>query len=343
MAVKVGGVPLVKSYAALFDERTVALSLLAGGILAGIALPSMTMLLQPFALPALFFVVVFSLIPFARLPLPDLLGTDRRALRLLAWQQLLLPCLVIAAGIVAKFPDEVIVLMIVTACAGSLFASPMLAELLDLDRRHAVRCMVLTTLATPISLFCWLGLFQGESVPLQLGDYLSRTALFLALPFSIIGLYRVALKAKSARYNARADSLARWGSVLALLIFGLGMTHSVTDLIEASPLKALFFLGIVSLVNACMFAVTVIAMHRYGLAEALTSGILSGFRNVGLGFALVGEALSPDLSAYIGLSMLPMFIAPALIRFMTFKRQLASRVAGSAPMAAAEPPIRAAA
>jgi hypothetical protein len=62
-------------------------------------------------------------------------------------------------------------------------------------------------------------------------------------------------------------------------------------------------------------------MHRFGQSEALTAGILAGFRNVGLGYALVGETIGHQLAVYVGVSMLPMFITPVIIRVVYANRQ----------------------
>lgn len=125
----------VKSVRAFFDERTIAIAVMAAGLLAGAMAPGLSRTLEPYALPALFLVMVFSVMPFARMPLKDLFAFDQAVIRIVAWQQLLLPALVVSLGILAKLPDYIIVMMIVTACSGALFASPAIASLLKLDMR----------------------------------------------------------------------------------------------------------------------------------------------------------------------------------------------------------------
>lgn len=300
----------------VLEERTLALALLALGIVSGLAVPSVTRALQPFAMHALLVVVVLSLVPFARLPIASLAIADKAVWRLIFWQQVFLPCLVIAIGVLASFSDPIVRLMTVSACAGTLFASPMLVELLDLDRRHAVQCMVISTLVMPASLYVCLSFIHGISVPLDLSEYAWRVVCFLGAPFIFVAFYGRVSKRLPAEISVRIDGIARWGAVLALLVFGLGMMHSVHDLLVENPTKALFLLTLVTCLNIGMFVLTAIVMYRYGLETALTTGILGGFRNVGLGYALVGDALGSDLAAYVGLAMLPMFIAPMLIRMV---------------------------
>ena len=78
------------------DERTCALLLLALSIIVGVTSPPLANLLEPIALPALFVVVLCSLVPFARLPGRELVSINRNVLRVLFWQLLVLPALVMA-------------------------------------------------------------------------------------------------------------------------------------------------------------------------------------------------------------------------------------------------------
>ena len=318
-----------KVLARRLDVRTAAAGLLACGIITGLAVPSLTSLFAPYALGALFLVVVFSLLPFASLPGTELVTFDPAVLRTVLWQQVVLPCIVIAVGILAKFPDVVVSLMIVTACAGSLFASPALADLLNLDRRRALQCMVLSTFVMPFSLFFFLGMFHGVNIYLNVEEYVRRTAIFLATPFAIFLIYRFIASNLRASATMRVDAAARWAAVLSLLVFGIGIMHAVADELRAHPMKVLFFLVIATTLCIGMLVLTTVVMYRFGLNEALTGGIVSGFRNVGLGFALVGEMVGADLAVYVGVSMLPVFIAPVVIRLVSLtKPQFQYAVAG---------------
>ncbi len=65
--------------------------------------------------------------------------------------------------------------MAVTACAGSLFASPALADLLGLNQRKALQCMVLSTFIMPFSYFLFLTMILHSSVQIDLADFVGRT------------------------------------------------------------------------------------------------------------------------------------------------------------------------
>jgi predicted permease len=155
----------------VLNQRTLSVLLLAFGIIIGLLSPRLAGAFQPLALPALFLVVVFSLIPFARLPTHELVEIDRGTLRIVAWQMGVLPAIVVAAAVVLRLSDNVIMLLVVAACGGSLFASPALAQMLDLDRKQALQCMLLSTMVTPISLYAFLSILRGSgTVNLNLVD-----------------------------------------------------------------------------------------------------------------------------------------------------------------------------
>jgi len=304
----------VRFVRSLFEERTLAVLVLACGILVGLAVPSVADALRPWALPALFLVIVFSLVPFARLPAHHLLSLDQDVVRIVLWQQVVLPCIVIAAGVVARFPDAIILLLIVTVCSGSLFSSPALAEILDLDRERALRAMLLSTLFMPISLFLFLSAFIGIQAKLDLGAYGWRTFVFLVVPFVMLAAYRPIARRLDGKATERVAFGARWATIAALLVFGTGLMSAVSDKIDSNTSKMLFLLVLATMLCLLMMALTTIVMYRFGHRQALTASIVAGFRNIGLGYALVGEMIGPDLAVYAGISLVPVFMAPLMLR-----------------------------
>jgi hypothetical protein len=55
-------------------------------------------------------------------------------------------------------------------------------------------------------------------------------------------------------------------------------------------------------------------MYRLGINSALTASIVSGFRNVGLGLVLIQGSASNETAAYVGVSQIPIFLAPLMMR-----------------------------
>lgn len=296
------------------DKQTIAVSLLALGVIVAILVEPLSAMLSPIALPALFVVICLSMIPFADRAGEELLTVDRRAWTLVGWQQVLLPAIVLSIGILAEFPDPVVSLMIVTACAGSLFAAPMLAGLLDLNRQRALQSMILSTLCMPASLYLFLGLHHGAHVQLDLNEYIQRAVIFLGTPIVVLFAYRAITRSIRSTVAKSIEEGSYWVSIAALMVFGIGISHPVAVQLHTDPVLVAFYLFIVTVLSVGMYVLTVVVMHAHGIKEAMTAGILSGFRNVGLSFALVGNMLGSELALYVGVSMLPIFLAPAVIR-----------------------------
>ncbi|MEZ5843066.1 MAG: hypothetical protein R3D27_04960 [Hyphomicrobiaceae bacterium] len=314
----------------LSDERTISAAFLAVAVLLGLTVPSLSALLKPVALPALLVVVVLSLVPFARMPASALLSLKAPVLRIVAWQQFALPGIVIAAATVLKVPEQVVVLMVVTIASGALFASPALAELLHLNRERALQCMVLSTLLTPVSLFIFLNIYRDAGTHILLDVFVQRVAVFLIVPFLLFAAYRILAKDLSDKVVERVSDISRWGVILALVVFCIGIMSDVSNEVGTSPRIVIFDLIVASMLCCGMLLLTIVTMWRYGADEALTAGILCGFRNVGLGYALVGEAIGHQLAVYVGVSMLPMFLTPVIIRVVYTQRQQAGAAAAAA-------------
>lgn len=334
---------LVAFFGYVLDQRMISVFLLALGITLGLLSPQLASACQPFALHALFLVVVFSLVPFVRLPTAVLVEIERGTLRIVAWQMIVLPAIVVAAGVLARLPESIIMLLVVTACGGSLFASPALAQLLGLDRKQALQCMLLSTLATPISLFAYLSILRGDgAVSLNIAEYLHRTFVFLVCPLLAFAVARLLWSRVPKAVSTGLEDGARLATVLALIVFGIGMMYPVSKALKVNPQQVVFFLFLAVFLSVFMFAATCIVLYRHGRIEAMTGAVLGAFRNVGLAFALVGDMTAPELDVYVGVSMLPIFMGPMVMQILLSDRSEAPAAtpavvrsgAASAPAAA---------
>lgn len=296
------------------DDRLFAGWLLAATIAAGYSVPMLSTFFAPFALPALFIMIVASLIPMARLRLEEVFSLEGDILRIVFWQLFVLPTIILAATHLLKFDPGVVTLMAVTACAGSLFASPALADLLGLNQRKALQCMVLSTFIMPFSYFIFLTLILHSEVKIVMADFVGRTGIFLMLPAALFLFYSAYAEEIPDRVVSRIEYSTRWVTIGALMVFGLGIVGPAAKMLSSEPIRFLTFLTIVTAMGAGMAFLTTIVMYRQGVNNALTASIVSGFRNVGLGFVLIQGSANLDTAAYIGISQIPIFLAPLIMR-----------------------------
>ena len=296
------------------NDRLVAGWLLAGTITAGFLVPGLPAHFASFALPALFCMVVASLIPMARLDLEEVFSLEGDILRIVFWQLFVLPTIILAAAHLAKIGTSIVTLMAVTACAGSLFASPALADLLGLNQRKALQCMVLSIFIMPFSYFFFLTLILHSEVDIEIANFIGRIGIFLMVPAALFLIYSAYAEEMPDKMVANVETTARWVTIVALMIFGLGIIGPAAEVMRHEPARFVSFLCIVTALGAGMAFLTTIVMYRQGITNALTASIVSGFRNVGLGFVLIQGSASADTMAYVGISQIPIFFAPLIMR-----------------------------
>jgi hypothetical protein len=302
-------------------ERTIACWLLAGAIFAGFFVPGLSEIFKPYSLVSLFTLIVMSLLPMGRLNVDEVFTLDSKVWKVVLWQLLGLPSIVIAAAHLARIDATITMLLVTTASAGSLFASPTFAELLQVNKQRALQCMVLSTFLMPLSYFIFFTLVLHANVSLDLAVYLDRCMIFLVAPLGLFLVYMGISTGLKPRIAEAIESVSRRSTIVALIIFGVGLVGPARDLMYTDFHRFLLYLVIVNGLGIGMAYLTVVVMFRQGINDAMTASIVSGFRNVGLGFILLSGVSGVSTAQYVGVSQIPIFLAPlALSLFMRKQR-----------------------
>jgi hypothetical protein len=297
-------------------ERTGACWLLVAALVAGFAIPGLSEIFAPVAFFALFAMIILSLVPMARFDVADVFSVDGRIWTVVLWQLFALPTIILAAAKLGKVHSSIVALMVVTSSAGSLFASPTFADLLKLNKQKALQCMILSTFMMPASYFFFFSVVLHAESSINFKTYIHQCTTFLVLP---VGLFLVYMAFARAIPPAIAESLensSRRLTILTLIIFGLGILGPARDLAWSDPRHFLTYLMIVTVLGAGMAYLTAIVMFKQGITDAMTASIVSGFRNVGLGFALLPGAMKAETAAYVGISQVPIFLAPLVVNYL---------------------------
>jgi hypothetical protein len=100
------------------------------------------------------------------------------------------------------------------------------------------------------------------------------------------------------------------------MVFGIGILGPARDLLFSEPSRFFLYMVIVTSLGAGMAYLTAVVMFKQGITDALTASIVSGFRNVGLGFALLAGATNTETAAYVGISQVPIFLAPLVVHYL---------------------------
>lgn len=291
-------------------ERTIACWLLAITILAGFTVPGLSEKMAPFTSPSLLILIIMSLLPMGRMEGEEVFSLDAKVWQIVLWQLLVLPALIVSAAHLARIDSNITLLLVTTASAGSLFASPTFAELLQVNKQKALQCMVLSTFLMPVSYFIFFTLVLHADVDIDVMEFVARCMHFLVLPLGLFLVYMGVVHKLPAKVVNSVESASRRTTIAALIIFGLGIVGPARDLLWHDPQRFLMYLVIVTLLGAGMAYLTAVVMFRQGMNDSLTASIVSGFRNVGLGFVLLSGMAGHSTSEYVGVSQIPIFLAP---------------------------------
>jgi predicted Na+-dependent transporter len=297
-------------------ERSIACWLLAATIASGFLVPGLSELFERFTYPSLLCMIILSLVPMGRFDFDQVFSLDRNVWKVVLWQLFVLPAIVVAAAHLARINVLITALMVTTASAGSLFASPTFAELLQVNKQRALQCMILSTFLMPISYFIFFTLVLHAAVNIEVMSFIWRCMIFLVLPLGLFLVYMGYSRCLPNRLVTSFESGSRRVTILALMVFGLGIVGPARDLLwHHFSLFALYLVVVISL-GAGMAYLTAIVMFSQGINDAITASIVSGFRNVGLGFVLLSGMSSQDTAVYVGISQIPIFLAPLVLSFL---------------------------
>ncbi len=229
---------------------------------------------------------------------------------LVLWQQLILPAAMIFLGLFAGVDRHILFLILVIITSGSLFASPTLVHMMGLDRKIAVQTVFLSTLATPFSILIPFWFLNDSTLEIDILSYVVRVLIFLFVPVAVLSYVKVNLRRYSEKAVLGLETWGRRGAILALLVFCLALEGQVGTAISEEPETVFNYLLLSIVVSVVTLLLTRGLMSRFGSHAALTAGMVSSFRNVGLTYGLVAAAVDHDLSVFIGVCQIPMFFAP---------------------------------
>lgn len=293
--------------------------------------PNVSNFFAPALHVALFFIVLFSLLPFVRFEVSELTNLHPIVLPLVFWQQILFPALVIGIGLFADVDRNLLFFTLVILTSGSLFASPTLVQMMGLDRKIAVQTVFLSTLAAPVSILVPFWFLNLGGSDINFGGYFFRVVVYLLVPVAILYLVRKFLNGSSSARFDKLDRLGRWGSVFALLVFCFALEGRVGEVLAENPEIVVRYLLLAVVVSVTTMALTMVLMWRFGDHVALTAGTISSFRNVGLTYGLVAGAADDNLAIFVGVCQIPIFFVPFIFDLF------ASAKSGSAVKDAPEP------
>jgi hypothetical protein len=311
-------------------ERSIACWLLAATVFAGFAFHGLSELFAPYAQSSLLFLIIMSLLPMGRMEGDEVFSLDAKVWQIVMWQLLVLPAIIVSCAHLARLDSSITLLLVTTSSAGSLFASPTFAELLQVNKQKALQCMVLSTFLMPLSYFVFFTVVLHADINIDVMGFIYRCMIYLVLPLGIFLIYMGIACSLPTRLAETIEGVSRRSTIFALIVFGLGIVGPARDLMWHEPSRFVLYLLIVTLLGAGMAYLTAIVMYRQGISDSLTASIVSGFRNVGLGFVLLSGMAGQATAEYVGVSQIPIFLAPLILSLFVRGQRTAAKLVPAA-------------
>lgn len=184
------------------------------------------------------------------------------------------------------------------------------AAMLGLEAPLALFATVAATALSPFYLPPLAAAWTGQALhidPLamavRLGVIVGGAALSAAL------LRRCAGRFVSANPHAMTGV-----AVVGLILVAIGAMRGMQEIVLSRPAQVIAWLALAFAVNAGFQIIGAALFAAGGRARALTVGLVSGNRNVTLAWAAADAALAhhPEVELYFAVSVLPIFMLPAL-------------------------------
>jgi BASS family bile acid:Na+ symporter len=286
----------------------------AGALLLGLAVPPLAPLFRPLFTASLF---VLLCLAFLRVEPAALRGYFARPVLMVAvvlWIMLAVPLLIGVAlpalGLGPQLPALFLALML-QAIAPPLMSSPTLAALMGLDAALSLATLIACTLLAPLTAPLLASLFVGTETsvaPLTLGlrlvAMLAGAALVAAAIRAWVGRDAI------VRQNQRIDGL----SVIVLFVFAVALMEGVLAQTVAEPLRILGLIALAFAIALVLIVVTALVFWPLGRRAAITLGLASGSRNMGLMLAAAGAGTPELVWLYVAVAQLPIYLLPLWIK-----------------------------
>jgi BASS family bile acid:Na+ symporter len=308
------------AYRALDFAGTHATRLLAAGVLVGLAIPPLASLLRPLLLPAIVISLVLALV---RLDWSVFGAHARRPVAvawMLVWFLGVTPVVVWLALRALPLPAPLVTGLVLMAAAAPIMSGAAISLLVGLDAALAVVAIVATTALVPLTLPPLAAALLGIALEIELPTFMLRLALIVGGAFAAAWLARRLVPAATIDRHARPlDGLA----VLWMVVFGIGIMDGVTALALARPGYIIGATVAAFAANLVLQVLGALAWLRQGMRPALTVGLLTGNRNMGLVLVALGADASFEVIAFFAVAQIPMYVLPGLLAPM-YRRLVAS-------------------
>jgi BASS family bile acid:Na+ symporter len=281
-------------------------TLLALGVLLGLAFPAFADLARPLMPTTIFLIVLGTLMRIDSQAVIAALRRPSLSVLLPAIAMVACPLLVGLAGRALNLGPEIALTIVLAVSAPPSSGTAAVARMLGLDGAVPLVVTVLSMVLAPITVPLLAGWFGGlEISALELA---LRLALLIGSAEGVAFLVRRHAASMLAAHGEVIDGII----VTALLVFAVATMAGIRAQIAADLQAAMLCLGLAFACNIALQAAGA-ALLPGNLGQRLTVGLILGNRNVGLVWSALGAAASPRMALYFAATQFPIYILPSLI------------------------------
>jgi len=296
-------------------------AILAGGVFLGLAWPQAAHLLAPMLAPSVFLILTAALV---RLDWGATVGYMRRPALFagaLVWMLAVAPVATLGVVALAEPPQGLATAVVLMAAAPPVMAAIAFALLLDLDAPLATVVAFLGTLIAPLTLPPLALVLLDLELQVSVGELMVRLgAIAFGAAVAAALIRRLVPSRLLAARTREIDGL----SVLMLLVFAVAIMDGIQATLIARPWFVATAVGLAFAANIALQIAGALLFWWTGARAALTIGLASGNRNMGLLLAALAGTAPFDVVLFFAVGQIPMYVLPALQR-AAYRRWLAPR------------------
>ena len=288
-----------------------AAAALPAGLALGLVVPDLAALARPLLAPALVAMMALSMI---RLDLGRVAAEARRPWLIvgtLAWLMVGSPLAAAGIGTGAGLSGAALAAVVLSSAAPPILASLAFALMLGLRAELTLVVVMLATVACPLTLPPLVGWLVGLELAVGVADLMGRLALLIGLATLIGRGSRAALGPdRVARLADHLDGLL----VIALTVFAVSIMDGVTARLFAEPARFAWLTALVLMVSLLHQAAPLLAWRWVDRPTLVTVAMISGYRNMGIIIAALGEAVDPDIFLFFVVAQVPIYCLPVILK-----------------------------
>jgi BASS family bile acid:Na+ symporter len=284
----------------------------AASIFVGLAFPALAVLFKPLVGPTIFCLLTLAFLRVEPTGLRNEFARPKLLLLATLWIMVATP--LVLGFLYATFGrgelwDQLSLALVLQAAAPPITSAPAFVALVGLDVTLALAALITTHAITPLTAPFFAALFVPDALPLDAPALAIRLALFLSGSYLLARLIRrIAGTQRVGGWREQIDGT----NVILLFVFAAALMESASAKLLTDPALVVALLVLSFAVTFGLIAVTAILLWPAGAERALSLGMSSGTRNMGLMLA-AASGVSDVVWLYFAVAQFPIYFAPQIM------------------------------